>query len=647
MNQFCIQMLLVALSFPNLLLAQKYWDETQIKVYMSAMNDIQLTDESTDQILSIVNHLKTHPIALNQANIYDLLVIPLVGVKQARAILEHRNKFGLFMHTAELAAVQNLSMQEASWIAQFVGTANNFTQSVTQQPMVQLIQTHLYKNQQQANFLGDAWQHRIKGILQLTSRLQVGFQLEKDNGEPWLKTQKGLFDYHSFHLKIEKTGIIQNAIVGDFEMQTGQGLSLGMGYRMRLAADPIQTIQLLGTLNAHRSFDENNFIRGIAVSINWKQINISPFIGQRKTDGNIKDDSSNTQSILVSESANGYHRTVSEMKNKNTLIQPIMGLYLNKEIGNLTVGMSYFNLSQIANKPVIAKHPRTLYNRSLKNYSNFGVDLIYQLDQLILTAAYSCDNNKDDALYLAIMKSFGSELDWGLSYRYYSPFYANPLAGGPIEFPTKNQSGLFQSFAFTPSKKWEFKAFLDIYKRQWLSSSQLVLDEQCNLSIQAIHKPHAKKQMSVQYRLNRKLSNETLITHEVPLHQFGLHYSIELNSNFTIEGKFQQVELTGKTKSSSKLFYECFTYKGKKVTMDIQLNQFENSLTESLPVYVHEHDLSGQSGLQVYYGTGYAASVVLKLKIFKHLKLATKIGTSKLQLSSGFVNSFKFQVIWQ
>ncbi len=640
-------MLLMALCVPHLLQAQKYWDESQIKIYVGSMNDLQFTDESLDQLLSIVSQLKANPIALNQANMTELLRIPLVGVKQAIAILNHRKVYGLFTHTAELAAVQNLSLQDASWIAQFVWVTTDLNYSVNDKQVVQLMQTHIYKNQLLSNYQGDAWQHRIKANLHLTRGLQMGFQLEKDAGEPWLSNQKGLFDYQSMHLEMVRNGFIQKAIVGDFEMQTGQGLSLGMGYRMRMAADPIQTIQLVGTLNAHRSFDENNFIRGIAVSASWKHFTLSPFIGQRKTDGNISEDSSINQSILMSESVSGYHRTASEIRNKNTLNQPIIGLYLNKEFNYLSLGMSYFTMSQLADKPLLANNPITLFNKSLKNYSNFGLDALYQLDQLVLTAAYSFDSNKDDALYIALMKSFGKELDWGLSYRYYSPFYANPLAGGPVEFPTKNQTGLFQSIVYVPSKKWEFKAFLDIYQRSWISSSLLVLDEKCKLSVQASHKPNAKKQLGVQYRLSRKLTTTPSETIEVPLHQIGLHYSYDMSSNFTMEGKFQQVELLGKTLAWSRLFGQCFALKGKKLSVEIQLNQFENSFTQSLPVYVHEHDLSGQSGLQVYSGTGYAASVLLKLKWNKHFKLGCKIGTSKLQTSTVFLNSCKFQILWQ
>jgi hypothetical protein len=54
----------------------------------------------------------------------------------------------------------------------------------------------------------------------------------------------------------------------------------------------------------------------------------------------------------------------------------------------------------------------------------------------------------------------------------------------------------------------------------------------------------------------------------------------------------------------------------------------------------------GQSGMLVYYGTGYAGSIVLKLSLKKHLKLGLKLGTVKQMGQELFSPSYKLQLQW-
>ncbi len=639
--------LLLGAFFSKPILAQKYWDERQIKSYVESMNEVELTDDAFDQLLTIIHHFKANPLAINHANMSELLTIPMVNNKQALAILNHRKTYGFFLHTAELGAVQSLSSNQAHWIAQFVSVEEGFNKNLSSNTPIQILSTHGFKQQSQTNYLGDAWQHRLKIMVQLKPGYKIGFQLEKDQGEPWLALKNNLFDYQSFHLEINRNGLLKKLVLGDYEMQTGQGLSLGMGYQLRMASDPIQTIKLFNVLNAHRSFDERNFIRGIAANFVWKNLSFTPFWGKRKLDGNIVEDSTNNLPIVMSESVSGYHRTASEIKNKFTLPQTFIGFHLSQQIHTFSIGLSSFRMNQHANKQMISNDPVSFYNKHLMNYSNIGLDVICHLDQTIFTAAYAFDSNLESAFYMAMMKSFGKELDWGIAYRHYSAFYSNPLAGGPFDLPTKNQTGFFQSFAFNPSKKWEFKTFLDLYYRNWISSTLPVLDEKCNIMFQALHKPSSKNQIGMQFRYSNRLAGNQLETFEVSLHQIGLHYHFELNSIMRIEAKYQQNLQYGQLKASSHLFYQLLALKIKKIQMDFQWSQFENSSKKTLPIFVHEQDLSGQSGLQVYNGTGFAVSFVLKCKLNKHLQIACKTATAKMLTNANFANSFKFQVLWQ
>jgi hypothetical protein len=53
--------------------------------------------------------------------------------------------------------------------------------------------------------------------------LSIGFTIEKDEGE------NNWTDFTSFHVQIQNKGILKNLIVGDYQLQMGQGLATGEG----------------------------------------------------------------------------------------------------------------------------------------------------------------------------------------------------------------------------------------------------------------------------------------------------------------------------------------------------------------------------------------------------------------------------------
>ena len=626
--------------------AQKIWTEQATLEYVFKSSEGSINSETIEQMLALVTDKKMNKLDLNEASITELLAIPLMGSKNATQILQHRLVYGSFLHIAELGAVEGISFEEATWIAQFVYVSSSKLGMTKAVSPFQLVSTQVFKSTQNKTYVGDAWQQRVKALVQINSKLQLGFTVEKDAGEAWKNLANALFDYQSFYLAYTGNKSIKKIVIGDFEMHTGQGLSLGMGYQIRISSDPIQTIQLNSVLNKHVSFNEANFMRGIALQFQFKNWAIYPFISSKKTDAKIANDSFNTQDFIVSESNSGYHRTPTEIANQKTLNQVYWGTYIQTQTKQLQWGFSYFQLKQSAAKNNSKNTPSNWVVRDLSTYSNFGIDLILQRDQNIYTAAVSVDEFGDYAMYLALMKSMGKMLDWGCSVRAYSPFYSNPLAAGPLAFPSKNQNGLFQSLCYAPSKKWTFKAYLDVFESTWLNSTLNNIDEQSKLSLQTNYQSNSKTQLSLQYRylLNKSKEIEALFTQTKQ--QLSLNYSTEITPHFSLNGKFQSNDLHQINEAKSYLIYQSFNFKSKGLLLHLQLSEFENHNSQQIPVYVHEHDLMGQSGMQVFYGSGYAGSIIVKWSLKKHLKLGLKIGTAKQMGQELFSPTYKLQLQW-
>ena len=74
----------------------------------------------------------------------------------------------------------------------------------------------------------------------------IGLTFEKDAGEQFAwspdSNQYG-FDYYSFHFLKENVGKFKKVIVGDYQMQFGQGLILGAGFNPGKGAETITTVR--------------------------------------------------------------------------------------------------------------------------------------------------------------------------------------------------------------------------------------------------------------------------------------------------------------------------------------------------------------------------------------------------------------------
>ena len=78
-------------------------------------------------------------------------------------------------------------------------------------------------------YLGNS--HRTYFKYQLKSNyLQAGFTAEKDAGENFLGSNQPYgFDFYSAHIQAKKIGQIKNVIIGDYQMNFGQGLVMQSG----------------------------------------------------------------------------------------------------------------------------------------------------------------------------------------------------------------------------------------------------------------------------------------------------------------------------------------------------------------------------------------------------------------------------------
>ncbi len=146
--------------------------------------------------------------------------------------------------------------------------------------------------------------------------ISATINLEKDPGERFLPEAKAIgFDFSSANVFIKNIGPVRKAILGDYSLQFGQGLTLWTGLSFGKGAMISNLAKPDLGLQPYKSTNEALFLRGIASTINFKKLEITPFLSIRNIDASLEkfEDSQQIRSMPQS----GLHRTINEMANKN------------------------------------------------------------------------------------------------------------------------------------------------------------------------------------------------------------------------------------------------------------------------------------------------------------------------------------------
>ena len=156
----------------------------------------------------------------------------------------------------------------------------------------------------------------------------AGVTLEKDVGESFFRaSNRQGFDFSSFHLRYRGDGVLRQSFIGDYQVQFGQGLAMGMGFQMQPSGPDGVKSEAYG-LKAHTSANESQFLRGGAVRLRLSRRAGAALYGSfRRTDARSGD---SAFSLAVS----GLHRSLAETEGEKTLGEWVGGGYFYRD-GNI------------------------------------------------------------------------------------------------------------------------------------------------------------------------------------------------------------------------------------------------------------------------------------------------------------------------
>ena len=243
-----------------------------------------------------------YPINLNSANHEDLRKLMFLTRFQELSIIAYREKYGDFQSVYELQFVDGIDQRSLRYLLPFVtvekeGPESNFkfknslkygkhdimlrTQFVLQDEAgyLPISDSVLAEDPDKNRYLGSPYKLYARYRYHYKDKLFWGLTAEKDQGEEFFKGNQAYgFDYYSAHVQINDIGPIKTAVLGDYKLEFGQGLTLWSGMSFGKSPDAVNIMKRGRGIMRYGSTNENEFFRGQAAQIRIGAFDITEFV---------------------------------------------------------------------------------------------------------------------------------------------------------------------------------------------------------------------------------------------------------------------------------------------------------------------------------------------------------------------------------
>ena len=640
----------------------------------------QLQSEEIDltNIVEQLEYFYESKINLNTTNGEDLEQLYLLTQVQINDLLLHRKAFGKYITIYELQSLKYWDLTTIQLVLPFVRVDDKldnlhitfkeamkegkfelflrYQPTFQQKQGYQKVSDSLLQNSNNY-YYGNSDRYYTRFRYTYKSNISVGFTGEKDPGEQFFKgSQKNGFDFYSAHAFFKGGKYISAAVVGDYQVQVGQGLNIWSSYAFGKTADIATMKRTANPLKAYTSVDEARFLRGAAVDLSYGNFDLLLFASRKKVDAAVIEDSTLEDLEFISTiDLSGLHRTNREIAKMNGLTESIAGANLRYAFGGLKLGGTFVYqgydkdfVKDIRNHNQFDFRGRSMvsgsfdYSYVLKNINFFGeVSRNYNNYQ----------NQKMGGLAMVhgALISLDSRASIGILYRNYDRAYNTFYNAGFSEGGnTQNEKGLYAGLKLKLNSKWSLNGYADIFQFPWMKYLVDAPSFGHEFLIQPVYKPnkifeiYGRFRQQVRQRNSRDSDGTVTEIEDVLQRNYRFNLSYTVNEFFTLKSRIEYVTLNRKSNKPEDgiMFTQDFVFRPKSFPLDIAL-RYALFDTESYDtrMYSFENNALYVFAVPAYYYQGSRAYILVRYSFARHFDLWVRYGeflyNNRSTISSG------------
>lgn len=618
--------------------------------------DIDLTD-----IVETLNYYYDHKLNLNSATNDELRSLNLLTDIQINDLLLHIQSNGKLISIYELQSLRYWSMNTINLILPFVAVNEKLQHTVfslkealkygkvewflryqrTPEHRAGYDKVSLEEKQQSNKYYyGNPDKYYTRVRYAYRNNLSLGFTAEKDPGEQFFKgAQKYGFDFYSAHLYYNGGKYLRTAVIGDYQVQIGQGLNLWTGYAFRKTADVANIKRSALPLKAYTSVDEARFLRGAATVVGYKDWSLLLFGSYKRVDGKAFSDTTSQDelNLITSIDLTGMHRTTSEIDKRNSLGEIITGGNLKYEKRNFNAGIAA--VYQGYDQPYIKDiKPYNQYDFRGQHLVTLSADYNYVWKNINLFGEVATSGFKGEfAVLQGAIMAIDSRVSLSTFYRNYSRGYNSFYNSGMGTWSkTQNEEGIYFGLNTKLSDAWSINSYYDLFRRRWLAFSVDAPSIGHEFLFQVTYRPSRKLQLYGRYRQRTKQQNAVAsedgtirMIEDQNQANYRIDFSYQVTNSIRLKSKVEFVTFraASRDKDNGVLLQQDILFKPKSFPLDITV-RYALFKTDSYysRIYSFENNALYTYSIPSYYYEGSRAYILLRYKFLKRFDLWFKYG---------------------
>lgn len=466
--------------------------EIDIQQFIQELFPVPSDDINYSDLFESLFQLYANPRDLNTATRDELAATYILSESQLDAFIKYRTELGPLLSLYELQAIPGFDLPTIRRLQPFVTvqtrqlSLRESLKNPTQHFLI-LRSERLLEQQKgfsdidttsrsRTRYAGDPYQTYLRYRYSRIGAYSFGFTAEKDAGEvlSW-RPDKQVFgaDFTSFHAQIMNRGRLKNLIIGDFQMQAGQGVVMAAGFALGKGTETILTTyrSTLG-LRPYTSVLEAGFFRGAAATINLrKNLDVTLFGSATRRDASLGDVADGPEGTLISSLLTaGLHRTPTERANQGLIPERNAGFHalytFPKQSGKIGLTALYTHFEGSLQRRDL---PYNTFEFRGKENLTVGLHGDYHWQNVHLFGEGARSQSGGLGGVGGLIATLSKALDFTFQLRHYDrdfhTFYGNSISEGsrPI-----NESGTYWGLRYKPNRRWQISGFYDRFSFPWL-----------------------------------------------------------------------------------------------------------------------------------------------------------------------------------
>lgn len=624
------------------------------------VEDTEDAEVDNNTLLEDLQDYAARPMHINKCSYEDLEALGILTPIQINGILDYRENMGDFIAIYELQAVPALDLETIRQITPFVKAGDldklnvPFGELMTKgQHQIFARYTQILEEQKGfipsdtledgtpvSKYLGDPSRLYFRYRYNYGTQVSYGITAEKDPGEEFFTgSQKQGFDFYSAHLYMKNMGHFKHIALGDYEVKFGQGLVVSNGLGSRKSSYVMSIAKQGAPLKQYTSVNEYNFFRGAATTVGFGNLEATVLTSYKRVDGNVlaqdttfvndeiaELDVTDISSVQIA----GFHRTNSEIEDKNAIKQLNVGGDISYKTRRFSIGASaLYTKFDAALTPTVA--PYNKYRFSGDKLLNASVHYDLKFRNFNFFGETAISDNGGISTINGFLSTIHPKIAISAFHRHYGKKYqslfANAIAEGTRP---QNEQGFFIGTILKPFKGWKVNAYFDVYKHPWLKFGVDAPSHGTDYLLQVSYKPGRYTELYVRFRDETKQKNaienttntDFLSHHRTTRLRFHLQHGI--SKTVTLKSRAELSWFSNGTDSGERGYMLMQDVNFKALSFPLSFNArfaIFNTSSYNTRIYAFENDVLYSFSIPAYFNKGTRYYLGMRYKIRRGLDI--------------------------